>query len=130
MKTKIGQRFRRFSWILLLMSASLITYSGLFFLGVLPLPSIHRFWDGGTIALNLAGIFDLIGGIAVFIIVGSLLSRGLFQPSSNTEELCTCLKFLTIFCTLGLIGDLIGGLYGIGAQTGLYTTLIVWWIVM
>ena len=120
-------RFRRFSWILLLLSASLITYSGLFFLGVLPLPPIQRFWDGGPMALLIAGTLDLIGGLAVFVLVGALLTRGHLQPSSDITELRVYLKILTIFCILGVIGDLIGGLYGIGAQTGLYTTIIDWW---
>jgi hypothetical protein len=123
---RFGQRFRKISWMLLLFSASLITYSGLFFLGVLPFMPIRRFWDGGSTALIIAGTLDLIGGLAVFVLVGVLLTGGYFRPSSDTANFYVYLKILTIFCVLGIIGDIIGGLYGIGAQIGLYTTLIDW----
>jgi hypothetical protein len=126
--TSIGRIFRRFSYILLLLSAFLITYSGFFFLGILHFMPFRRFWDGGSSALLVAGSIDLIGGLAVFILVGYLLTRGLLQWSLNIKELRTYLKFLMIFCVLGIIGDLIGGLYGIGAQIGLYITIIDWWV--
>jgi len=124
---RIGQTFRRFSWLLLLLSASLIIYSGLFFLGILPLPPIRRFWDGGPVALLAAGTLDLIGGLAVFIVVVVLLTQGYFQLGSDITELRTYFKILSVFFVLGIIGDLVGGLYGIGAQTGLYTAIIDWW---
>jgi len=40
------------------------------------------------------------------------------------------LRALAIFCILGIIGDLIGGLYAIGAQIGLYSCVIDWMITM
>jgi len=124
---RIGQAFRRFSWLLLLFGASMIIYSGLFFLGILPLPPIRRFWDGGPMALLVAGTLDLIGGLTVFLVVVVLLARGYFQLGSYITGSCIYFKILLVFFVLGIIGDLVGGLYGIGAQTGLYTAIIDWW---
>lgn len=124
----IGQRFRELSWILLLASALMMFYSGLFFWSVLPLPPIHRFWDGGFIAFTVSGFLDLIGGGAAFILVIVMLMRGLFRspPSNNFIK---NLRILVILCVLGIMGDLIGGLYAIGAQIGLYSCIIDWIIV-
>jgi len=77
-------------------------------------------------ALLIAGTLDAIGGLAVFVLIGALLAQGRLRPSTDIAKLHPHLKILTIVSILGIIGDLIGGLYAIGAQTGLYTTIIDW----
>lgn len=130
MMGKVGQRFRRYSWILFSVSGFMIFYSGLFFLGLLPMPEIHRFWDGSSTALVAAGLFDLIGGAVVLLLVSSMLARGYFRSTGDNMKFLTHLRALAIFCILGIMGDLIGGLYAVGAQIGLYSCVIDWMITM
>jgi len=127
---EVGQRFRSYSWMLFLVSGFMIFYSGLFFLGLLPMPEIHRYWEGGSTALVVAGLLDLISGGAVLLLVFIMLARGYFRSAGNSMKFLTYLDALAIFCILGIIGDLIGGLYAIGAQIGLYSCVIDWIITM
>jgi len=127
---EVGQRFRSYSWMLFLVSGFMIFYSGLFFLGLLPMPEIHRYWEGGSTALVVAGLLDLISGGAVLLLVFIMLARGCFRSAGNSMKFLTYLDALAIFCILGIIGDLIGGLYAIGAQIGLYSCVIDWIITM
>jgi hypothetical protein len=67
---------------------------------------VRRLWDGGPMALLVAGVLDLIGGLTVLVLVGVLLTHGYLQPSSDTSKFHAYLKILTIFCTLGIAGNL------------------------
>lgn len=125
---ELGQRFRELSWILLLVSALMMFYSGLFFWGLLPMPPIQRFWDGGPMVFTVSGFLDLIGGGVALILVIVMLTRGLFRSPLNSSFI-KFLRVLAIFCVLGIVGDLIGGLYAIGAQIGFYSCTIDWIIV-
>lgn len=100
-------------------------YSGLFFLGVFPIPPM-RFWDGGLTATLTAGVLDIIGGLGMFVLVGLSLVRGYFGAKADPATLRRYLNFMALASILGLVGDLIGGLYAISAQIGLYTTIIDW----
>jgi len=101
-------------------------YSGLFFWGLLPMPPIQRFWDGGSMAFLVSGFLDLIGGGAAIILVIVMRTRGFFQSPRSSSSFIKYLRLLVILCVLGIVGDLIGGLYAIGAQIGLYSCIIDW----
>lgn len=110
--SKAAENFRGYSWILVLVSGFMMFYSGLFFLGVFPIPG-PRFWDGGETALLMAGLFDVAGGTGALVVISLRRAR---SP----------LNIVAILCLTGIIGDLVGGLYAIGAQIGLYTSMVNW----
>ena len=75
---------------------------------------------------TVSGFLDLIGGGAAFILVIVMLTRGFFRSPRSSSTFIKYLRPLAILCVLGIVGDLIGGLYAIGAQIGLYSCIIDW----
>ncbi|MBI2938630.1 MAG: hypothetical protein HYY22_10550 [Thaumarchaeota archaeon] len=117
-----GAKFRRFSWILLLIAAFLVFYSGLFLLDVVPgrPGDSFRFWNGGEQSLFWGGVLDLVGGSSALIIVVMMLVQGGFKQGAMARR---WLVLLLVFYALGIAGDLTAGIYAIGAQIGFYTTI-------
>ena len=104
-------------------SAFGVFYSGLMFLEIAPLPPM-RFWDGGTTALMIAAILDLVGGLLGF----PAGIPALIQAWKKEPDLVRLRRYLWLFIVaslIGIAGDLIGGLYAIAAQIGLYSSLVV-----
>ncbi len=118
-----GAKFRKFSWILLLIAAFLVFYSGLFLFGAAPgrPPDSFRFWNGGEQSLFWGGVLDLVGGAPALIIILMMLLQGRFKQS---EGLIRWFAILLIFFALGIAGDLLAGIYAIGAQIGFYITIV------
>jgi hypothetical protein len=118
-----GATFRKFSWIILLIGAFLVFYSGLFLIGAVPgrPDDSFRFWNGGDQSLFWGGVLDLVGGAPALIIVLVMLVQGRFKQGSEVRR---WLAVLLIFFVLGIAGDLTAGIYAIGAQIGFYTTII------
>jgi len=117
-----GRRFRKVAWILLLLSAFMVTYSGLFFIGVFPVPAA-RFIDLGPGGLLAAGILDLIGGITLFAATFTMILLGFISSKTDFKKFRPYLQVVAVGAVLGVVGDLVGGLYAIGAQIGLYTSI-------
>lgn len=119
-----GDKFRRYSWILLLAAAFLVFYSGLFLLDIVPgrPADSFRFWNGGEASLFWGGVLDLAGGLPALIAVALMLMQGRFKQGAEARG---WFATLLIFYALGIVGDLTAGIYAIGAQIGFYTTVAV-----
>lgn len=116
-------KFRKFSWILLLIGALLVFYSGLFLLNIVPgrPGDSFRFWNGGQQSLFWGGVLDLVGGAPALIIILVMLVQGKFKLSADAKR---WFAILLVFFALGIAGDLTAGIYAIGAQIGFYTTIV------
>ena len=107
-------------------SAFGVFYSGLMFLEIAPLPPM-RFWDGGPTALMIAAILDLAGGLLGFATgIPALIQAWKKEP--NMVRLRRYLWLFVLASLIGIAGDLIGGLYAIAAQIGLYSSLVALYI--
>ena len=107
-------------------SAFGVFYSGLMFLEVAPLPPM-RFWDGGPTVLVVAAILDLAGGLLGF----ATGIPALIQAWKQKPDMARLRRYLWLFALaslIGIAGDLIGGLYAIAAQIGLYSSLVALYI--
>lgn len=109
--------------ILFPISAFGVFYSGLMFLEIVPLPPM-RFWDGGPTALMIAAILDLAGGLLGFA-TGIPALVQVWKKEPNRARMRRYLWLFVMASLMGVAGDLIGGLYAIAAQIGLYSCLVV-----
>lgn len=109
--------------VLFPISAFGVFYSGLMFLEIAPLPPM-RFWDGGPTALMVAAILDLAGGLLGFAAGVPALIQ-VWKKEPERARMRRCLQVFVMASLLGVAGDLIGGLYAIAAQIGLYSSLVV-----
>jgi len=109
--------------ILFPVSAFGVFYSGLMFLEIAPLPPM-RFWDGGPTALIIAAILDLAGGSLGFA-TGMPALIQVWKKEPNQARMRRYLWLFVMASLMGVVGDLIGGLYAIAAQIGLYSSLVV-----
>ena len=91
--------------------------SGLYLIGILPprfFPRVQRFWEPTPTALLVGAIGDLLIG-AVVIVLGALgIRRRLAKRSLYIVMACAF---------LGLIADMLGGLYAVSAQATWYLVL-------
>lgn len=117
-----GRCFRKIACPLLLLSAFMVTYSGLFFIGVFPIPAI-RFMDLGPTGLLAAGLLDILGGLMLFTTTFIMIGSGLLSVKTDFKKFRRYFLLCILGASLGVAGDLVGGLYAIGAQTGLYTSV-------
>lgn len=109
--------------VLFPVSAFGVFYSGLMFLEIAPLPPM-RFWDGGSTALMIAAILDLAGGLLAFASGVPALIQ-VWKKEPDRARMRRCLWLFVMASLMGVAGDLIGGLYAIAAQIGLYSSLVV-----
>ena len=95
--------------------------SGLYLVGtildvMLPisLPPLQRFWEPTALSVRIGAAGDLLAGTAT-IVLGALGIR---------RRLAKRPLYLVMVCAfLGLISDMLGGLYAISAQATWYLTL-------
>jgi len=91
--------------------------SGLYLIGILPpqlFPRVQRFWEPASTALRIGAIGDLLAGTVV-IALGALGIR---------KRLAKRSLYIVMACAfLGLIADMLGGLYAISAQVTWYLAL-------
>ena len=91
--------------------------SGLYLAGVIPMrffPPIQPFWEPTPTTHLIGTIGDLVAGIAV-IVLGALGIR---------KRLAKRPLYVVMACAfLGLISDMLGGLYAISAQVTWYLSL-------
>ena len=100
----------------IILSAIGMIYSGLMFLGIVPADLSMRFWDGGAVSLDLAGVLDIMFGcIMLYLTINILTNR-----DSNQNA-----KVAVIVCMAGMVSDWIGGLYGISAFIGLVSSYFI-----
>jgi len=107
--------------VLLLLCGLGMFYSGLYLAGVIPeplFPRIERLWDPTSTALLIAAAGDLVAGATVATL-GVLGIR---------KRLAKRPLYIVMACAfLGLVSDLLGGLYAVSAQVtwylGLFTVL-------
>lgn len=109
--------------VLFPISAFGVFYSGLMFLEIAPLPPM-RFSDGGPTALVIAAILDLAGGL-LGCATGIPALIQVWKEEPNRARLRRYLWLFVMASLMGVAGDLIGGLYAIAAQIGLYSSLVV-----
>jgi len=103
---------------LFLLSGFGIFISGVYFWGVCPFinaffPSI-QFWDPPQVVLLVAAGGDMVTGLAIFAF-GLLTIREPFRRAY--------LKSIVALALLAVVFDLLGGLYALSAQLGLYLSL-------
>lgn len=103
--------------ILLILCGAGMFASGLYLAGILPprfFPRVQRFWEPTSTALRIGTIGDLLAG-AVVIVLGALGIR---------KRLAKRSLYIVMACAfLGLIADMLGGLYAISAQAAWYLSL-------
>jgi hypothetical protein len=107
-------------------SAFGVFYSGLMFLEIVPLPPM-RFWEGGPTALVIAAVLDLAGGLLGFA-AGIPALIQIWKKAPDPVRLRRMLWLFVLASLIGVAGDLIGGLYAIAAQIGLYASLVVLYV--
>jgi hypothetical protein len=83
-----------------------------------------RFWDGGPTTLLIAAILDLAGGLLGFA-TGIPALNQVWKKEPNRARMRRFLWLFVIASLMGVVGDLIGGLYAIAAQIGLYSSFVV-----
>ena len=110
------------TFILLVFSAFGVTFSGPLILRVYT-PS-DKFWDLGPFANFLGGGLDIIGGFAQFVILVNMTRKRYFSANADREVARKVFKVMAMVCIIGVVGDLLGGLLGIAAQTGIYASLL------
>ncbi|MCJ7668088.1 MAG: hypothetical protein MUP04_07400 [Anaerolineae bacterium] len=103
---------------LFLLSGFGIFISGVYFWGVCPFinaffPSI-QFWDPPQVVLLTAAGGDIVTGMAIFAF-GLLTIKEPFRRAY--------LKWIAALALLAVVFDLLGGLYALSAQLGLYLSL-------
>jgi ABC-type phosphate/phosphonate transport system permease subunit len=109
----------RIQWlsVLLILAGMGMVYSGLYLAGVLPqgfFPQIQRFWEPTSTTLLVGTIGDLVAGVVVITLGALGLRNRLSKPR----------LYIIMACALvGLISDMLGGLYGIPAQVIWYLSL-------
>jgi len=109
----------RIQWlgVLLVLCGVGMFVSGLYLLGLIPprlFPRLPRFWEPTPTALRLGAIGDLVAGTVV-IVLGALGIR---------KRLAKRPLYAVMACAfLGLIADMLGGLYAISAQATWYLAL-------
>lgn len=122
----MGTTVIRILSILFPVSAFGVFYSGLMFLEIAALPPM-RFWDGGPTSLMVAAILDLAGGLLGFATgVPALVQAWKKEP--DLVRLRRYLRLFVVASLIGIAGDLIGGLYAIAAQIGLYSSLVALYV--
>lgn len=103
--------------ILLILCGVGMFASGLYLIGILPpqfFPHVQRFWEPTSTALLVGAMGDLLVG-AVVIALGALGIR---------KRLAKRSLYIVMACAfLGLIADMLGGLYAISAQAAWYLSL-------
>jgi len=103
--------------ILLVLCGVAMFASGLYLIGIIPprfFPRLQRFWEPTPTALRIGAVGDLLAGTAI-IALGSVGIR---------KRLAKRPLYVVMACAfLGLIADMLGGLYAISAQATWYLTL-------
>ena len=100
----------------LVISAVGVFYSGLMFLNLVPATMSIRFWDGGQAAMNAAAVLDIAcGSVLCYVVAHVLLRIDVRRHARNA----------LVVCIVAMIGDWIGGLYGISALIGLLCSYFV-----
>ena len=112
----------RYLRYLFLLSGFGVFISGVYFWGVCPFvnavfPSIE-FWTSPPALLLVAAGGDIVTGLAIFTF-GLLTIREPFRRAY--------LKSIAALAALGVLFDLLGGLYALSAQLGLYLSLGLLW---
>jgi len=100
----------------IILSSIGMIYSGLMFLNVVVVDLSYRFWDGGIVASNIAGVLDIMCGSILFYLTINILMK--IDVKQNA-------RIGVIVCIAGVISDWIGGLYGISALIGLISTYFI-----
>ncbi|MDY6965577.1 MAG: hypothetical protein SVM80_06345 [Halobacteriota archaeon] len=91
-------------------------YSGLMFLNLVPADLSIRFWDGGVVAMNTAGVLDIVfGSILLYITINILIKNDVNRNA----------RVALIVCIAGMVSDWIGGLYGISALIGVISSYLI-----
>lgn len=119
----VNKHIRKLSGILLFFSAFGVTFSGPMILGWI---EGSTFFDLGLTATLLGGYLDIIGGTFQFIILGIMVSKGVFSEDADKIQSQRLFKIMAGTCLIGLIADPLGGLLAIAAQIGLYTSILMY----
>lgn len=114
---------RKLSGILLLLSAIGVTFSGSMILGWI---EVSKFFDLGPTATLVGGYLDIIGGTLQFVMLGIMVSKGVFSEGADKIQSQRLFKIMAGICLIGLIADPLGGLLAIAAQIGLYTSILMY----
>lgn len=107
--------------ILLVLCGAGMSASGLYFIGTIVgltppefFPRFERFWEPTATTVRIGAIGDLLAG-TVTIVMGA---RGIRKRMAKRQ------LYVVMACALlGLISDMLGGLYAISAQATWYLTL-------
>jgi len=107
---------------LFLLSGLGIFISGVYFWGVCPFLNALflsiEFWNPPPALLLVAAGGDIVTGLAIF-------AFGLLTIKEPLQR--AYLKSIVALALLAVIFDLLGGLYALSAQLGLYVSLVLLW---
>ena len=103
--------------VLFILSGAAMLASGLYLLGIIPpqyFPPLQRFWEPAANVVLAGAIADLMAGALV-------VGIGIVGMRKRLEKRLLYLIMAGAF--VGLVGDMLGGLYAVGAQATWYLSL-------
>lgn len=109
------------TFIIFAVSAFGVTFSGPI---IMQTPSDNKSWDFGPMASLFGAVLDVMGGFGMFLILINMTRNKYFTVNAESEMAKRALKFMVIVSVIGIIGDILGGLFAIAAQIALYTSLL------
>lgn len=107
--------------ILLAFSAFGVTFSGPV---ILRTAADEKSWDFGPMANFIGAGLDIMAGFGQFLILINMTRNRYFTVNAESDGASRAFRFMAFVCIIGIVGDIIGGLFAIAAQIGLYASLL------
>jgi hypothetical protein len=109
------------TFALLAFSAFGVTFSGPVIMRTAPQ---EKSWDFGPAANLIGAVLDVVGGFGMVLILINMARNKYFTTNAESQMAGRAFKFMVIVSVIGIIGDVVGGLFAIAAQIALYTSLL------
>ena len=109
------------TFIVFAVSAFGVTFSGPI---IMQTPPDNKSWDFGPMANLFGAILDVMGGFGMFLILINMTRNKYFTANAESEMAKRAFRFMAIVSVIGIVGDILGGLFTIAAQIALYTSLL------
>jgi len=98
-----------------------VTFSGPIIIQTSP---DNKSWDFGPTANLFGAILDVMGGFGMFLILINMTRNKYFTANAESQMAKRAFRFMAVVSVIGIVGDILGGLFAIAAQVALYTSLL------